>query len=203
MTLAASLSGLNGIITNPGLAGKFFDGDFSVLAASGSVGTLPLTSTNNNPGMSGVSGLPSASYLHGVNVWPSINWGGPLGLTYGFIAIGFFVPPTTGTYNFYTTSDDNSGVWLGEIANAPSGRRSLNAVVNNDLDVPSGQSSFKRGGTIDLRGGQVYPIRIVYQQGTGSDNMQFSWSGPSITETTDLTQYFYNYGTATNPTGNF
>lgn len=60
--------------------------------------------------------------------------------------------------------------------------------MNNGLGV--GQGNTKRSGTIALTAGVSYPIRIVHEEGSGGDNLTFSWSGPGITETTDLSTYF-------------
>lgn len=153
-----------------GLAGQIFSGSWRATLATGNVGALPLS----NP-----------------TIYPSINYR-EIGENYGFIAIGYFKPPTTGTYTFFTSSDDYSGVWVGDIAAASSGRTSGNATVNNGLSLPSGggQANTKVSGTISLTAGVWYPIRIVHEEGTGQDALTFSWSGPGIAETTDLTQYF-------------
>ena len=188
--------------TTPGLAGKFFNGTWRPTISDGNIGTLPLTTTNDSSNVTGTGGLPSAAHRYGVNIWPSIAYL-TLGESYGFIAIGYFVPPTTGTYTFYTSSDDYSGVWVGSIASDISGRTSANATVNNGMGGGAGQGNTKRSGTISLTAGQSYAIRIVHEEGNGGDNLTFSWAGPGITETTDLTQYFYTPGTATAPRGNF
>lgn len=179
-----------------GLAGKFFNGDWRATISTGNIGSLPLTTVNNSSNVTGTSGMPSAAHRYGVNLWPYITYT-TIGDTYGFIAIGYFTPPTTGTYNFWTSSDDGSGVWIGDIASAASGRTTANAVVNNNLG--GGQPDTKRGGSISLTGGIDYPIRIVMEEGAGGDNLTFSWSGPSIPETTNLLSY---YKTPGNPSTN-
>lgn len=204
MALLSSLVGLLPYSTTPGLAGKFFNGaNWRATISDGNIGTLPLTTANDSSNVTGTSGMPVVAgrdYRYGVNVWPFITYT-TIGESYGFIAIGYFVPPTTGTYTFYTSSDDGSGVWLGSIASATSGRNTTNATVNNGLG--SGQGDTKRSGTISLNAGQAYAIRIVHEEGNGGDNLTFSWSGPGIAETTDLTTYFYTIGSSTAPTGNF
>ncbi len=175
------------IQNTPGLAGKFFNGDWRATISTGNIGTLPLTTTNDSSNVTGTSGLPSAAYRYGVNVWTSIAYDS-LGDTYGFIAIGYFSPPTTGTYNFYTSSDDGSGVWIGTVASDATGRTTANAVVNNGLGA--GQGNTRRSGTASLTAGQTYAIRIVHEEGNGGDNLTFSWDGPGIAETTNLAQYF-------------
>ena len=171
----------------PGLAGKFFNGDWRATISTGNIGTLPLTTANDSSNVTSTASLPSSSYGYGLNVWSSISYSS-LGDLYGFIAIGYFTPPTTGTYNFYTSSDDGSGVWIGSTASDASGRTTANAVVNNGLGA--GQGNIKRSGSISLVGGTQYAIRIVHEEGNGGDNLTFSWDGPGITETTNLAQYF-------------
>jgi hypothetical protein len=149
-----------------GLIGKYFNGDWRSTISTGNIGTFPLSSPVT---------FTSISY-------------NSLAEYYAFIAIGYFKPPTTGTYTFFTSSDDGSGVWIGEIASATSGRTTANAVLNNGLGI--GQGDTKRSGSTTLTGGVWYPIRIVMEEGIFGDNLTFSWSGPGIAETTSLATYF-------------
>jgi hypothetical protein len=171
----------------PGLAGKFFNGTWTSVISTGNIGTLPLNSTNDSSNVTGSNGMPSASHRFGVNRWEFITYT-TLGDSYGFIAVGYFNPLISGTYNFWTSSDDGSGVWIGSLASASSGRTKLNAVVDNGMGA--GQGDTKRTGSISLVGGVSYPIRIVHEEGAGGDNLTFSWSGPGINETTVLSEYF-------------
>ena len=157
--------------TGVGLLGQTFSGDWRATISTGNIGSLPLSSPT---------------------VYTSISYG-DLGDNYGFLGIGYFTPPTTGTYTFYTSSDDGSGVWVGDIASATSGRTTANAVVNNNMG--GGQGDTKRSGTISLTAGVVYPIRIVHEEGAGGSNLTFSWAGPGISETTSLSTYFSFYKT--------
>jgi hypothetical protein len=174
--------------TTRGLAGKFFNGLWRSTIANGNIGTLPLTLDNDSSNVTGTTGLPSANHRFGVNLWPSISFGNGLGDSYGFIAIGYFLPPETGTYTIFTASDDGSGVWIGELALPESVRTKANATLDNNLG--GGQPTTKRSATIFLNKDILYPIRIVMEEGAGGDALTFSWSGPSIPETTDLLQYF-------------
>jgi hypothetical protein len=151
-----------------GLIGQSFSGvNYRASLPDGNVGGLPLTSPTT---------YSSISYTS-------------QGELYGFLAIGYFKAPTTGTYTFFTSSDDSSGVWIGSLASAASGRTAANAVVNNGLGGP-GQGDTKRSGTIALTAGQWYAIRIVHEEGGSADNLTFSWSGPGIAETTSLATHF-------------
>jgi hypothetical protein len=182
--------------TTFGLAGKFFNGNWRATIANGNIGTLPLTLANNSSNVTGTTGLPSADHRFGVNLWPSITFGNAIGSSYGFIAIGYFLPPTTGTYTIFTSSDDGSGVWIGDLALPEAVRTSGNATLSNALGL--GQGNTKRSATISLTGKVMYPIRIVHEELSGGDNLTFSWSGPGISETTDLLTHFR---TPVTPTG--
>jgi hypothetical protein len=185
--------------TTFGLAGKFFNGSWRSTIATGNIGTLPLTTTNDSSNVTGTTGLPSADHRYGVNLWPSIAYGDSIGESYGFIAIGYFIPPTTGTYTIFTSSDDYSGVWIGDLALEGATRTSANATVNNGMNLGAGgQANTKRSATISLTEKVMYPIRIVHEESNGGDNLTFSWSGPGISETTDLLTYFR---TPITPTG--
>jgi hypothetical protein len=180
-----------------GLSGKFFNGSWRSTISTGNIGTLPLTTTNDSSNVTGTAGLPSADHRYGVNLWPSIAYGNGIGDNYGFIAIGYFKPPSTGTYTVWTASDDGSGVWIGDIASAASGRTTTNATLNNNMG--GGQGVTKRSGTISLTAGIYYPIRIVHEETAGGDALTFSWAGPDISETTDLTNHFFTpYSSSTN-----
>jgi hypothetical protein len=174
--------------TTFGLAGKFFNGNWRATIANGNIGTLPLTTANDSSNVTGTTGLPSAGHRFGVNLWTSIAFGGSIGDSYGFIAIGYFLPPTTGTYTIYTSSDDGSGVWIGDLALPEATRTAENATLNNLLG--GGQPDTKRSNTVSLTGKVMYPIRIVMEEGGGGDNLTFSWAGPGISETTDLSTHF-------------
>jgi hypothetical protein len=179
------------IILINGLAGKFFNGAWRTTISTGNIGTLPLTTTNDSSNVTGTGGLPSAGHRYGVNLWNTNIAYTTLGDNYGFIAIGYFKPPTTGTYTIYTSSDDYSGVWIGDLALPDQTRTSANATLSNGMGGTGGQANTKRSATISLTADVLYPIRIVHEEGTGGDNLTFSWAGPGIAETTSLGTYFF------------
>lgn len=200
------------------------EGPWRVAARTGDIGTLPLTITNesaprdtgiydygedNYDGIRLSTGMPSNAHMYGRNVWPYINYGGDgsdfVGNNFGFIAIGYFTPPTTGNYTFYTDSDDNSGVWVGSIAAAYTGRTMANATVNNNLISTTGRASIKvTSDPVALTVGVPVAIRIVHEDWYGGELLTFSWSGPNIAETTSLSTYF-SFVVDQNgiPTGNY
>jgi len=178
------------------LSGKFFAGSWISVISTGNIGKLPLTAVNESTTNTMNSyGMPSADHRYGINLWDYITYysltfnGDP----YGFIAIGYFKPPTTGIYTFYTSSADGSGVWIGSDALPGATRTTSNAVVNNGMGTA--QSNTERSGTVSLIADTYYPIRIVHEENFetySGDAFTFSWSGPNISKTTDLTQYFYS-----------
>jgi len=105
--------------------------------------------------------------------------------TYSWMWLGYFVPPTSGDYTFYTNSDGSSWMWVGEGAhrNTTVG----NAVVNN-----SGVHSLQEvSGTKYLRANKLYPVKILFGDNTSaSEAITVSFSGPSISKTTDGRGYF-------------
>ena len=99
---------------------------------------------------------------------------------------GFFVPPSSGTYTFYTNSDDASYLWIGDIA--VSGFTTLNALVNN-----GGLHGLQEAsGSIALVEGTYYPIRIQAGNNQVAGQCFVSWSSSFQAQTgtfTDLVFY--------------
>ena len=101
--------------------------------------------------------------------------------------LGYFLPSTTETYTFFTSSDDASYVWVG--SNAITGFTTANAIVNNG----GAHGVIERSGTISLTAGVYYPIRIQFGEASGGDAMTFYYSTPTIILTTTVTdRVFYN-----------
>jgi hypothetical protein len=104
--------------------------------------------------------------------------------------LGYFLPSTTETYTFFTSSDDASYVWIG--SNALSGFTTANAVVNNG----GAHGVQERSGSVSLTAGVYYPIRIQFGEASGGDSLTFNYSTPTITKTTTVTgKVFYNPAT--------
>lgn len=104
--------------------------------------------------------------------------------------LGYFLPSTTETYTFFTSSDDASYVWVG--SNALTDFTTANATVNNG----GAHGNRERSGTISLTSGVYYPIRIQFGEIGGGDVMTFNYSTPTITKTTTVTgRVFYNAAT--------
>lgn len=73
--------------------------------------------------------------------------------------------PSTGTWTFHTQTDDGVRLWVNDVL-----------VLENWTDHGSTHDS----GTINLKGGQRYPILLEWYENGGGAICQLSWEGPTI-----------------------
>jgi hypothetical protein len=145
---------------NPGLwlrtyTGYFNDDPMWFQTASGNFGIADTT-------LAGGASIPTTT---------SIEWQ------------GYFLPESTGTYTFGTTSDDASYIWVGN--NAISGYTTINSLVNNGgLHGPTEVTA-----TISLTAGVYYPIRIQAGNNAVTGTCIVQITGPSTVTLSD--QLFY------------
>ena len=104
---------------------------------------------------------------------------------FAFEFSGFINIPATGSYTFYTTSDDGSNLYVG-------GFDSAHLVVKNDF----AQGATQRSGTVTLTQGR-YPFYVTYFQGTGSYSLVAAYKGPTIAQQTIPDSAFYNKSSKT------
>jgi titin len=97
---------------------------------------------------------------------------------------GYFYAPVTGTYTFYTNSDDASYLWIGDVAN---NYNNGNATVNNG----GLHGMIQASGSVSLISGNYYPIRIQFGENGGGDNCIVSFSGPGIALTNNFNNYVF------------
>jgi len=110
---------------------------------------------------------------------------------YSWQWVGYFKASSTENYTFYTSSDDASYLWIG--ANALAGFTTANANVNNKGLHGNNKVASS---PISLTAGVYYPIRIQFGENEGGDELSFSFSTPTIAETTNgLGYYYYNPNT--------
>jgi glucose/arabinose dehydrogenase len=79
--------------------------------------------------------------------------------------VGTVQPPTTGTYTFYTDSDDGVRLWVNGTQ-----------VVDNWTD----HSRTENSGTVALTAGVRYRIRMEFYENGGDAVARLLWSGPSV-----------------------
>ena len=100
---------------------------------------------------------------------------------------GYFLANVTGTWTFFTNSDDGSYLWMD--SSALSGNyTTTNAIVKNG----GGHAMVERSGTISLTSGTYYPIRILFGESGGGDNLIVSFTPPSGTKTTNGSGYYFS-----------
>jgi hypothetical protein len=76
--------------------------------------------------------------------------------------------PTTGSYTFYTQSDDGVRLWINDVVGAP-------VIENWTL-----HASLEDSVTLVLTGGTYYDIKMDYFENAGYSIAKLSWAGPSI-----------------------
>jgi len=148
---------------------------------SNTSGTGNFTLINNSN-----SGNPATSIQTTIIQEPSSDDGSNFSVQW----LGYFKPITTETYTLFILSDDGSYLWIG--ANALSGFTTANANINNG----GAHGSQERSGTVALTAGIYYPIRMQFGEIGGGDVFRFTYSTPTITKTTNVTDLvFYNPAT--------
>jgi uncharacterized repeat protein (TIGR02543 family) len=114
---------------------------------------------------------------------------------YSWQWLGTFRSAAAGTYNFCTSSDDASHLWIG--ASATSGFTTSNATVNNGGLHPVQNQC----GNVTLAAATNYPIRIQFGEYTGDDAISVYFTPPGGTTTYDGTGYFFSGGGLTKTLG--
>ena len=80
---------------------------------------------------------------------------------------GQIQPTSSGSYTFFTQSDDGVRLWV-------NGRRIVNNWTNHSVT--------ENRGTITLTAGQKYDIKLEYYDNTGSAVAKLLWSGPGFSK---------------------
>ncbi len=91
---------------------------------------------------------------------------------------GYFYAPTTGTYTFATNSDDNSRLWINNVDTA--------VVANGTSTGGQGWAGYGivgATGTVNLTAGQLYPITVGYDEGSGGFGLEAFVALPGSTLT--------------------
>lgn len=187
-SVSVAFTPFSGSTTTAGLYFTIYDGYFADSMTFTSTTALKTTgllasSTGYNSNISSINvGTNGAVPSNGSLETYTVEW------------TGLFLANVTGTWTFFTSSDDGSFLWIG--ANATSGYTTTNATVQN-----GGLHTIQEvSGTVFLISGVYYPIRILYGDNTSLENIIVSFTPPSGTKTTNGTGYYYNPGISYNVT---
>ncbi|UII25515.1 fibronectin type III domain-containing protein [Fulvivirga maritima] len=106
----------------------------------------------------------SSGHLENINITSPTGKGN----YYAFIFSGYIQIPVSGTYTFYTRSDDGSDLSING-----------STVVNND----GAHGEQERSGSVTLSAGS-HAIRVRYFENSGGETLTVSWSGPGLSKST-------------------
>ena len=90
------------------------------------------------------------------------------GLWFGWEITGYFVPEETGTYEFKTSSDDRSDLFMDT---------DLDGTLDQIVYYYEGPSRYTY--EVSLTAGEEYPFRVRYENGNGGANLYITWKRPS------------------------
>jgi fibronectin type 3 domain-containing protein len=135
----------------------------------GGTGVSALTQNINYPDN------PTGSALDTIFEGPT-NWAD----NYGTRMRGFLYPPSTGSYIFWISGDDNCELWLSTSAD-PS-KKTLIATVPGWSSLREWEKfPQQRSAAITLTAGNKYYIEALHKEGVGGDNLTVGWQLPDGT----------------------
>lgn len=97
---------------------------------------------------------------------------------YGQRVRGYVVPPATGNYTFWISSDDNSELWL-STDQSPANIRQIAAVPEWTASREWDKYPAQRSAPVPLVTGKAYYIEALMAEGGGGDNLAVMWQLPS------------------------
>lgn len=104
---------------------------------------------------------------------------------YGTRMRGYIIAPSTGTFTFNTTSDDNSIFYLSPNAD-PALKQPLCTVAGYTGDTETGKYPTQQSGPVTLQAGVWYYFEFLQKDGSGGDNMTLRWTQPGNTVLTEV-----------------
>jgi hypothetical protein len=109
----------------------------------------------------------------------SFDGGSSKGDNYGSTVCGYLIPPTTGNYTFWISSDDASELRLSPDTTP------ANAVARASVTTYTSQYAWtanasQQSTAIALTAGQAYYIEARHKEGGGGDHVAVAWQGPGM-----------------------
>ena len=100
--------------------------------------------------------------------WPNTLPRPNNGVWFGWEIDGYFVAEETGTYEFKTSSDDRSDLYMDT---------DLDGTLDQIVYYYEGPSRYTY--EVSLTAGEEYPFRVRYENGNGGANLYITWKRPS------------------------
>jgi hypothetical protein len=113
---------------------------------------------------------------------------------FGARLTGWLIPPTSGDYTFWTTSDDDSEVWLSTDDTAANLAKICNVegwMNYQDWTYTSGApGTTYKSAPIALEAGKRYFMQVLMSDGTGGGCVGVGWAGPGIDGPTPIASQY-------------
>lgn len=118
---------------------------------------------------------------------------------YGQRVHGYLVPPTTGSYTFWISSDDQGALFL-STDESPANKRQIAYVPEWTGPREWGKYGEQQSTAISLQANKAYYIEALQKEGGGGDNLAVRWLRPgNIDEGPIPATYLLPWGTAFTP----
>jgi len=136
----------------------------------------------------GITGSSVASLTNATSRWPDhpdseeslpAFDGLPHGDNFGSTLRGYFIPPVSGSYRFWISSDGSSQLWLDSTADQ-TGASQIASVSGGTEHYSWPDSSPYRSSPVSLVAGKPYYIEALHKESTGADHVAVAFSGPGI-----------------------
>ena len=102
------------------------------------------------------------------------------GTNYGQRLSGYIIPPVSGSYIFWTSSDDRSTLFL-STDDQPANKRMIASVLGWTNSREWTKETNQQSAPITLVAGSAYYIEVLMKQGAGGDNLAVGWQLPDTT----------------------
>lgn len=103
------------------------------------------------------------------------------GDNFGSTLRGYVIPPATGSYRFWISSDDASQLRL-STSSSPASAVSIASVSSWTDRYSWPDSGSQMSGLVTLTAGQPYFIEARHKEGGGGDHVAVAWSGPGVSK---------------------
>ena len=104
---------------------------------------------------------------------------------------GWFKAQSTETYSFRVVGDDSIYLWIGTPSQSVAQVEASVSTSNWLAAAPGSHPDVSNTGTISLVEGEIYPIILYNGNHGGNHTCHLYWSTPTISETSNGTQWFH------------